>query len=389
MVKIAPLIQSFRADHAARFSLLEQILPAGIDHPFAQTMMAHFTKLNTPLRAVQKYPTTLAQEERFKGLGWSRASARNLWHLWNDSDFIAPQERMLLDVLEPFDEWEEFALFGSHYFLLVANTSATTPGFEFSGEDPLSSDNSFSSRDYAHSVKLDVSFSENPKTQGCRRFGAVLPLRGSNRSEDRVALFGGMGLHTRTNTYDVYSMHASGGILADSRAISAVPSSRMCHSITDIGDAGALLVGGRTSPDNAFADCWLYHKWLDTWERVDNLPVPTYRHGAVSLGQGYVLIAPGKTNSRNVSTDFYVWSRTLGWVKCLQGPGEKPIPSYGATFTVSERSPRGSMSSCGMLAGGMSEGGLLLKDVWEWELCDLSSQVRTQDYAITGPYWNS
>jgi tRNA wybutosine-synthesizing protein 4 len=42
---------------------------------------------------------------------------------------------------------------------------------------------------------------------------------------------------------------------------SSFPSSRMCHTITDIGDEGALLVGGRTSPDNALADCWIFHKW--------------------------------------------------------------------------------------------------------------------------------
>jgi tRNA wybutosine-synthesizing protein 4 len=49
------------ADLAARFSLLEQIIPEGLDHPFARTMMAHFDKLGTALNAAQKYPTTKAQ----------------------------------------------------------------------------------------------------------------------------------------------------------------------------------------------------------------------------------------------------------------------------------------------------------------------------------------
>lgn len=342
-------------------------------------MMAHFVKLHTPLRAVQTYPTTTAQEERFKALGWSRASARNLWHLWNDSSFITPQERISLDVLEPFDEWEEFALFGCHYFLLVANNSATTPGYEFSKESQLYPDNGSSNRNAVRSVELEVAYSENPRTQGCRKFGAVLPLRGSGRTEDRAGIFGGMGLNTRMNTYDVYSRSLLEGVLSKTPATHAVPSSRMCHTITNIGEAGALLVGGRTSPDNALTDCWLYHKWLDNWERVDDLPVPIYRHGAVNLGQGYVMIAPGKTNSRIMSTDFYIWSRSLGWVKCVQGPGEKPPPSYGATFTAFEKSPNASVSMCGLLAGGMSEGVLLLQDVWEWELRDMSSQVSTAD----------
>lgn len=340
-------------------------------------MIAHFSKLQTPLRAVQKYPTTLAQEERFISLGWSKASARNLWRLWNDSNFITSQERTSLDIFEPFDEWEDFALFGCHYFLLVADTTATPQGCDFGNEGPPCSDNGPEIQNVVHSVELEMVYSENPKNQGCRRFGAVLPLKGSTRIQGRVGIFGGMGLNTRMNTYDVYATDPAGALPSNSPSTSTVPSSRMCHTITDIGEPGALLVGGRTSPDNALADCWVYHKWLEIWERVHDLPRPRYRHGAVNLGQGHVLIAPGKTNSRNISTNFYIWSRALGWTKCLQGPGEKPPPSHGATFTVLERPLGTSGSRYGLLAGGMSDDALLLEDIWEWELHNLSGQVST------------
>lgn len=63
----------------ARFCLLEQVLPDGIDQPFAQTMMAHFDKIGTPINALQKYPTTLAQQSRFSGLGWDKVDVQNLW----------------------------------------------------------------------------------------------------------------------------------------------------------------------------------------------------------------------------------------------------------------------------------------------------------------------
>jgi tRNA wybutosine-synthesizing protein 4 len=341
-------------------------------------MMAHFVKLHTPLRAVPKYPTTMAQEERFKALGWNEASARNLWHLWNDPNFISSQERISLDVLEPFDEWEEFALFGCHYFLLVASTTTTTTsGWEFCKEDRPSLGNEFLNPDITHSVRLEMRYAENPKTQGCRRFGAVLPLKSSIRIQGRVGIFGGMGLNTRMNSYDIYATDLSEGMTSNHQATSIFPSSRMCHTITDIGEAGALLVGGRTSPDNALADCWLYHKWLDTWERVEDLPFPQYRHAAANLGKGYVLVAPGKTNSRNISTNFYIWSRTLGWVNCVQGLGEKLLPAYGVTFTVFDKPIDASASRFGLLAGGMSEDGMFLEDIWEWELRNMLSQAST------------
>ena len=337
--------------------------------------MAHFNKLQTPLGAVQKYPTAVAQEERFKGLGWNKASARNLWQLWNDLGFISSQEHITLDKLEPFDEWEEFALFGCHYFLLVADNTSTILDCEAGKDVPQNLENDFSRKDEIYPRNAEMVFAESPKAQGCRRFAAVLPLRNSQRTQGRVGVFAGMGLKSRVNTYDVYANSLEGEIVSKSYAGSVVPPSRMCHTITNLGETGALLVGGRTSPDNALADCWLYHKWLDTWERVDDLPQPRYRHGAIDLGNGYVLISPGKGNSREISKDFYIWSRALGWTKCIQGPGEKPVASYGATFTALGELLDVSGPTRGLLAGGMSEDALFLKDAWEWEIQDPSAEV--------------
>jgi hypothetical protein len=90
--------------NAAQFCLLEQILPDGEDHPFAQTMMAHFAKLRTPLGAIRSYPTKSAQKRRFESLGWKNVNIHNLWELWNSSDFLSMKERSLLDSIETFDE---------------------------------------------------------------------------------------------------------------------------------------------------------------------------------------------------------------------------------------------------------------------------------------------
>src|SRR5437868_4653194 len=97
-------------------------------------MMAHFDKLQTPLRAVEKYSSTTDQLERFRRLGWPYISVCNLWKLWSSSHFASVSERKELDRIEPFDEWEEFALFGCHYFLLVADTVSVST--EALGPDP-------------------------------------------------------------------------------------------------------------------------------------------------------------------------------------------------------------------------------------------------------------
>ncbi len=115
-----------------RFCLLEQFLPQGSCHPFAKTMIKHFDKLQTPLRSIHKYKTLKDQHDRFVKAGWPIPSAQSLWEIWSSPRFLSQEERSALDVIEPFDEWEEYGLFAAHYFLLIARKSneslRDTPG---------------------------------------------------------------------------------------------------------------------------------------------------------------------------------------------------------------------------------------------------------------------
>lgn len=244
----------------ARFCLLEQLLPQGIGHPFAETMLAHFDKLQTPLRAVEKYPSTTHQLERFRCLGWPNISVCSLWELWSSAPFASLSERKELDKIEPFDEWEEFALFGCHYFLLVADTvsvSSQTLG----PKSRTRRDQSTFSESSEGVLQFQLSYEESPRAQGSNRFAAAMHISRQKSSQDAIAVFGGMGSTTRVNSLDVYTTDKEPSFPFRLDGASNVPSSRMCHTITDIGDEGALLVGGRTSPDNALADCWVFHKW--------------------------------------------------------------------------------------------------------------------------------
>lgn len=344
-----------------RFCLLEQIIPEGEDHPFAKTMMAHFEKLQTPLRAVQLYPTTAHQVKRFKDARWTDVSVMNLWELW-DSDLLSSEDRISLDIVEPFDEWEEFALFGCHYFLLIAQNQ--TPRELVAPSTVHLSEPARPALEQRNAL-----FHAYTKAGGYRRFAASLTLRGPDCQQDIIGSYGGMGLNTRVDSCDIYSK--SPNTLPFYReGPKSGPSPRVCHTITDLGDTGSMLVGGRSSPDKAMADCWIYHKWTNIWERIDDIPQPRYRHSAVSLSDGRVLVMGGKRDSRTVIKDPLVWSRTSGWrsasLRMFSANDQEP-DVFGALL-VCTRTDEDEDGVDGLLMGGILNDGLLNQRAWAWTM---------------------
>ncbi|KAI1007285.1 tRNA wybutosine-synthesizing protein 4 [Podosphaera aphanis] len=346
----------------AYFCLLEQLLPAGEGHPFGQTMMAHFKKLNTPLGAVKKYPTTQSQQERFENLGWNDISVQNLWKLWSSTDFLSTDERIALDTVEPFDEWEEFALFANHYFLLTARSNKSCQ--ILNTRAPVETPSRKEPRMLAYTC--------HQKSPSHRRCAAALFVKPQARGKDRIALFGGMGKMSRLNSRDEYTCSEQENTWFKKTNLTATPSSRMCHTITDLGDAGALLVGGRTSPDMGLSDCWIYHKWLDAWEKVDSLPWPLYRHQALKVGSSSVLVSTGRINSSTLSDSFLLWSRNTGWVRC-NFFGITPYPVCSPVFFI-EPGEGLNNATRGVLAGGIGRGGIVVEEILEWELIDIESE---------------
>ena len=191
-----------RAD--VTFCLLQQYLPDGADHPFAETMLKHFEKLNTPLRSVHEYPDLHSQKQRFFGLGYGKVEARNLWWLWSDPLFLSPSQRLALDKIEPFDEWEEFALFASHYILVTAQV-----GFEVSprarGYSHTSSASDVSARTASprrgENQLFGLTYVENiPAERGRAHHGAAFAVEGGVA----IAYHGGVGPRARLGSTDVY-----------------------------------------------------------------------------------------------------------------------------------------------------------------------------------------
>ena len=332
----------------AQFCLLEQYFPDGPDHPFAKTMMQHFRKLNTPLYALWDYPSLRDQENRFISCGWKHATARSLWELWNDSEFLSDSKAQSLDSFEAFDEWEEFALFAAHYFLLTASTrdlgleNASMP--EINGQMEPKPEN-----------VLSLVPQCPPKFKGQRRFGAIIPVE-----NDAIGLHGGLGRQARLTSTDIYSSETV------ERAISGMPSptlpARMCHTITELKNSDCLLVGGRSSPTAVLGDCWL--RRAGEWRQVQSLPVPVYRHSAAKVmlpqGEEGVLVYGGKTSTGGILTVFLLWRESKGW-ESIPVLGTCPEPRFGALFIAID-------GSTGILLGGLDKRGRVLQDFWTWTL---------------------
>ncbi|KAL5002110.1 tRNA wybutosine-synthesizing protein 4 [Aspergillus recurvatus] len=345
----------------AQFCILEQFFPDGPNHPFASTMMKHFGKLGAPLYSIHEYPSLPDQERRFTEAGWTHAHARSLWDLWSDDQFVPSALRTSLDSIEPFDEWEEFALFASHYFLLHASTR---PGTKETG-CVVATDSAVPSHQV---VNRSDAFRLVPNTSlptGQRRFGALVP-----GGEEVVGVHSGWGRQTRVADTDVYatskdsaSSHAQ---FPSSRDISA----RLCHTITTFNDNGdCLLVGGRTSPASALQDTWVRKN--NAWQASGNLPVARFRHCATRVtlgsdcGSDSVLIYGGKTSDGMTLDTWLLWSDNGGGWNTVTVRTKNDTPPPKARFGACLASIN---STGGLLFGGIGVDGTILEDFWTWKL---------------------
>jgi len=340
----------------ARFCLLEQHLPDGRDHPFAKTMLKHFEKQRAPLNAIG---TMDEMRTRFSSNGWvpEGISIRSLWDLWSDDTFLTSGQRQELDLVEPFDEWEEFALFGSHYFLLVARMDgqSTQPV----QNSPLVS----------RSTNIEMSSRKIEGKPIVRRFGAC--FLETNEQQAVVVNYGGLGSRERQSDCDILSTDAD-----NKSQYESLPASTMCHTITSFRnhdyEVEFLLVGGRTSPDKASKACYVLRH--GSWEKTHDLPLGRYRHCAVAVwlpeGDCGVVVGCGKDSSGKVLDDWLLWSAGNGWTP-LMVEGEQPSARFGAAMISVGGMMRGAM------VGGMSQDGTIIDEAWDWKF-----STKGEDFAL-------
>lgn len=344
---------------SAEFVLLEQILPDGPAHPFAATMLSHFHKLNTQIKSVTTYPTVRDQHARFSARGWESVQVWTLWQAWADETFLSAAERRALEDVEPFDEWEEFALFATHYCVVHARTGRNapvvpSPSLPSGAEIPAQS--------------AAVQFDECPGTRGQRRFAAACELPGEDGKSSAVLNVLGLGTKSRLQSCDVFSSGAP-----ESGASPAFreggPTTRMCHSLADLGNDGVLLAGGRGSPSSPLKDCWLFDKSAKAWTRTHDLPTPLYRHSVAALGESGLALLAGGRGKAEAFEGCLLYSPEAGWVEC-ELLGDKPAAVYGAVLSCVGGRAAGVFS--GIYAGGLAHG--LISDqilFWEADISDI------------------
>lgn len=335
-------------------------------------MLKHFQKLNSPLKTAIRHPSAEEQKRRFIRGSWKEVNFRSLWSLWSDDEFISAQERNSLDTVEPFDEWEEFALFCSHYFLLVARNviiRGVAPGNDCqpvrNGYQPVIPD--------AHPIHYGSH--HHPSDSSFRRFGA------SHASQNAIWTAGGYGAQSRLESVDL--LLAVGDLDLSYRSgpatLPSLPASLMCHTITPAGKGKQLLVGGRTSPSSASAACWLSS---DTgWSALHPLPHGLYRHSAVQISLSRsdtedgkalcaVLVSGGKTGPFQINEEWLMWTELNGW-HTLKIVGTRPTARFGASMVAVA-------GNSGYLSGGIDSNGTILPDLWSWVILESEDEITIQ-----------
>ncbi|EFW98978.1 leucine carboxyl methyltransferase [Grosmannia clavigera kw1407] len=352
----------------AEFCLLEQILPGGPAVPFAQTMMQHFDRLGTSLKCIHDYPTIDSQKKRFHSLGWLETRCWSLWQAWKDPYFLCAADRCQLDKVEVFDEWEEFAHFASHYFILHASNLAP----DRSSGDEVSAKNT-------GTPVSDVSLSFSPvgqhKNTGLRRFGVPLIVKDALGDPCLANLFG-IGTDCRLPSYDVYSARGEQTTIEDDLLRGGGPTARTFSTLTDIGDAGYLLTGGRASPASPFRDSWIIKKDTYRWQKSHDLPLPLFRHAVTRLHNAQLaLLAGGKSSASALFPGYLLYHPANGWTECKVVSSLRPPALFGAVLFCSGRVRENSSAFYGTLAGGMTADNIVYDQAVRWVI-DVS-QVKT------------
>lgn len=252
------------------------------------------------------------------------------------------------------DGHKEFALFACHYLLLRASNYRGTSLLpaELLTQTPK--------------AEVKAIFKRFTGQEGLRRFGAAMAITDSFGREAIINCLG-LGNTTRLPSYDTY-MYGDVPIGLDIHQ-SVGPSSRMCFTLTDLGEHGFLLAGGRLSPSKALNDCWLFSKSSRKWVKAFDLPIPLYRHCACRLyGSSLVLVSGGRSASTGISDMLTVFHPEKGWLRCDIVSSVRPEAVFGAALICTGSQIDRRPVFRGFLAGGFREDGTLNQSILAWEL---------------------
>uniref|UniRef100_A0A670HTV8 tRNA wybutosine-synthesizing protein 4 n=1 Tax=Podarcis muralis TaxID=64176 RepID=A0A670HTV8_PODMU len=335
--------------------LEEALHRAGLD-PKVPTML--LAEVVLTYMAVER-SDALAQRTRFLQRGWTQCSIVNMNEFY--SHIVLGEERQRIQALEPFDEFEEWHLKCSHYFILVASKGETpAPNLLFPGLEAS----------LTHSLPCfagTLAASACAPVSGLRRYGH----RSVIIAPDVILTTGGFGDHggRHCRLTELHALIKQKDGWQGSRVTLAEPGEawdgRLFHSLTLLQAGWAVVFGGRRSPVRpALEVCCLrvlesasasasgtLRVELTRLLPVEELPLPRWRHTATTVvhqGEAYLFVYGGCCSRQAVLADWcFLRLKEEGELSCQQIPVDGPVPAG-----------RHSHSACGWAGGVLIAGGL-------------------------------
>ncbi|GAB6030483.1 Leucine carboxyl methyltransferase 2 [Chamberlinius hualienensis] len=322
------------------FVTYEQITPTD---GFGQVMVNHFQNTGSPLLSVGIYPTLQQQQQRYIDAGWSTCKVVDMNTFYQT--VLTPIDRLKVNQLELFEEYEEFHQKCSHYVLITASHQQ---------EQPLSL------IEITDTKVCHVTMEEN--LVHTKRFGH----RSVILNEQFVLIVGGFGPsddghHKRLSNIDVIDVKSwKNGCISSS--CSFFKRGLMYHSLTVVNNHTVLVFGGRTSPSTAFNDVYTIklHEinsdlaWQPIFTKLNTTgtgPSPRWRHSATLVlidGKQKLIVFGGKSITECALSDcFCLDISTMIWT---------PVKADSNTFTPPASHSHSSCcwNDCVVISGGLS-----------------------------------
>lgn len=330
----------------SHFVILEQLLPAGKHHSFAQKMLYHFEHLSSPLQCVENYPTKADQISRFQTY-YPYVEIEDLfgnWKLLVDDNLKAEISR-----IEQFDEWEEFIVFCQHYAIVHATNEANSMVYHQMGRSSEPHDTNADATvnaDASLNVNVDatVKFDVNGNFLQANKL-LELKFPAVCHHKQYALVHGGL---SQTRSGELLACDVDTGAITKVQMESPGPAPRMCHTLTNVGD-DVILIGGRGRPGKAFKDVYLVH--LDNnlegrYQKLPDLPQERYRHSSVAISATQILIFGGLQQEHDDNAKFIVYDKESGQSTAYKPTLDIPnLMSCGLDYDID--------SNVGYISGGV------------------------------------
>ncbi|KAM6290495.1 tRNA wybutosine-synthesizing protein 4, partial [Porphyrio hochstetteri] len=340
----------------ACFLLYEQMHPGD---PFGRVMQQHFRQLNSRLHSLAQYPDREAQQRRFLEKGWTECSVMDMNEFFTCCTPEDEQQRV--QALEPFDEFEEWHLKCSHYFVLAASKGMEPPWTPLLPS--MTGPRCGGPARVAGSLTASVC-AKNSELSGLRRYGHHSLLLKPNLILTTGGFGDEEGQHCRVRSLQVLVKRAGGWEAAPVRKDHPDKrwGERLYHTVSCLSNNLALVVGGRTSPSRPGLGMMLL-KFPEALNASDPGEIPVellslqpapdpaalrWRHSATEVifqGEKYLFLYGGRSAMEPVLGDWCFLH--LQELSCTVIPVEGPAPES-----------RHSHSACSWKGGVLVAGGL-------------------------------